>query len=230
MRAEVFGDEGEDVVFVLGWTNRPEYENVRWLIDRVVEAGYRVHAVELPRVISDFDAEFLGPVRDYAAALDGYRLLAHSAGGLVGAFLEDPVTRVYLSPWWGFNEELGGRLLPLLLRLPTRRTVIPAPFTADMLGDLAREDQLADLPDGIAPTFLREAKRAQGRLPPVDPDAVVFYCPDDPIGSAAAILARTPGENAVAFEGGHDLFNCSARAAHLDTLLAAVESGADALA
>lgn len=229
MRAEVFGDGGEDVVFVLGWSNRPTYENVRWLIDPVVEAGYRVHAVELPRVISDFDAEFLAPVREYAADLEGYRLLAHSAGGLVGAYLEEPETRVYLSPWWGFNEELGGRLLPLLMRIPTRRTILPAPFTAAMLGDLAREDQLGDLPDGVAPTFLREARRAQARLPPVDPDAVVFYCPDDPIGSAAAILERTPPDNAVAFEGGHDLFNCSARSAHLDTLLAAVAAGADAL-
>lgn len=229
MRVEVYGGGGRDLVFVLGWTNKPGYTNIRWLIDRLTEAGYRVHAVEIPRVVSDFDAEYLDPVADYVSNLDGYRFLGHSTGGLIGAFLKDPITRVYLSPWWGFNDDFRNPVLSLLMRIPTRRTIIPAPFEAEMLGDIAWVDQVEDLPDGIAPTFLREGKRAQERLPPVDPDAVVFYTPGDPIGSADAIRERTPEANAVAYEGGHDLFNSSSRADHLDTLLDAVDVGAEAL-
>mgnify|MGYP000678185949 CR=1 FL=1 len=231
MRAEVYEDGDRDLVFVLGWTNKPEYTNIRWLIDHLTDAGYRVHAVEIPRVVSDFDAEYLDPVAAYVADLGEYRFLGHSTGGLIGAFLDEPAptTRVYLSPWWGFNEGLTGPLLSLLMRIPTRRTIVPAPFTGDMLGDLARPDQVEDLPDGIAPTFLREGKRAQERLPPFDPEAGVFYTPQDPIGSGPAISERTPEANAVVYEGGHDLFNSSAREAHLETLLAAVGDGVDAL-
>ena len=129
MRAEVYEDGDRDLVFVLGWTNKPEYTNIRWLIDHLTDAGYRVHAVEIPRVVSDFDAEYLDPVAAYVADLGEYRFLGHSTGGLIGAFLDEPAptTRVYLSPWWGFNEGLTGPLLSLLMRIPTRRTIVPAP-------------------------------------------------------------------------------------------------------
>ena len=232
MRAVVHGEEGDpELVFVLGWANKPEYTNVRWLIDRLTDAGYRVHAIEIPRVVSDFEEEYLEPVAAYVADLGEYRFLGHSTGGLIGAFLDDPapVTRVYLSPWWGLHEDLQNPLVSVLSRLPTRRRILPVDFEADMLGDLAPPEQVEDVPERVAPTFLREAKRAQARLPPFSDDAVVFYTPEDPVVGADAIRERTPEANAVVYEGGHELFNSSAREDHLDTLLAAVDRGAEAL-
>lgn len=231
MRAEVYGEgEGEgDLVFVLGWANKPEYAGLRWLIDRLTESGHRVHAMEIPRVISDFDAEYLEPVADYVAELDEYRLLGHSTGGLIGEFLDGPTTRVYCSPWWGFHDDLRNPLVSLLMRLPTRRRLLPAEFEREDLGELASDRQVEEVPDRVAPTFLREAKRAQSRLPPFHEGAVVFYTPEDPVVSADAIRERTPEANGVVYEGGHELFNSPARDEHVETLLAAVDRGADAL-
>ena len=231
MRAEVYGEGDDDLAFVLGWANKPEYANVRWLIDRLVEQGYRVHAIEIPRVVSDFDAEYLDPVAAYVADLGEYRFLGHSTGGLIGAFLHDPepITRVYLSPWWGMHADLQNPLVSLLSRIPTRRTILPVDFDADMLGDLAPPEQVEDVPERVAPTFLREAARAHARLPPFDEDAVVFYTPEDPVVSADAIRERTPEANAVVYEGGHELFNSSAREEHVETVLAAIDRGVEAL-
>jgi len=231
MRVEVYGEGDDDLAFVLGWANKPEYTNVRWLIDRLVEHGYRVHALEIPRVVSDFDAEYLDPVAAYVADLGEYRFLGHSTGGLVGAFLDDPapITRVYLSPWWGMHADLQNPIVSLLSRLPTRRTILPVDFDGGMLGDLAPDEQVEDVPDRVAPTFLREAKRAQAGLPPFDEDAVVFYTPEDPVVGADAIRERTPEANAVVYEGGHELFNSSSREEHVETLLAAVDRGVEAL-
>lgn len=233
MRSVVHGEEGDpDLVFVLGWANKPEYTNVRWLIDRLTDDGYRVHAVEIPRVISDFDAEYLEPIAGYVRDVGEYRFLGHSTGGLIGAFLADPdpLTRVYLSPWWGLHDDLRNPIVSVLMRIPTRRRVLPVSFEGEMLGDLATDDQVEEVPDRVAPTFLREAKRAQELLPPFDRGAAVFYTPEDPIVGASAIRERAPEGNTVAYQGGHELFNSSSREEHLEALLAAVRSGADALA
>ena len=231
MRAEVYGEGDDDLAFVLGWANKPEYANIRWLIDRLVDEGYRVHAIEIPRVVSDFDAEYLDPVAAYVADLGEYRFLGHSTGGLIGAFLDGsaPTTRVYMSPWWGMHDDLQNPVVSLLSKLPTRRTILPVDFDADMLGDLAPAEQVEDVPERVAPTFLREAKRAQARLPSFDEDAVVFYTPEDPVVSAEAIRDRTPESNAVVYEGGHELFNSSSREEHVETLCAAIDRGVAAL-
>lgn len=229
MRTEVFGDGDDDLAFVLGWANKPEYAGLQWLIGHLVDAGYRVHAIEIPRVIADFDVEYRKPVADYVDRLDDYRLLGHSTGGLIGEFLEGPTTRVYCSPWWGLHEDLKNPLVSLLMRLPTRRRLLPVDFDRDDLGELAGDRQVAEVPDRVAPTFLREAARAQARLPPVHEGTVVFYTPGDPVVSAEAIRARVTESNAVTYQGGHELFNSPARETHLETLLSAVESGAEAL-
>lgn len=229
MRADVFGEGDDELVFVLGWANKPAYDGIRWLIDRLTAADYRVHALEIPRVIADFDAEYLDPVAEYVDSLGAYRLLGHSTGGLIGEFLDGPTTRVYCSPWWGFHDDLRNPIVSVLMRLPTRRRLLPTEFEREDLGELASDRQVEEVPDRVAPTFLREAKRAQSRLPPFHEDTVVFYTPNDPVVSAQAIRDRTPAANAVVYEGGHELFNSPARGDHLDTLLAAIDRGAAAL-
>lgn len=81
----------------------------------------------------------------------------------------------------------------------------------------------------MAPTFLREAGRAQAVMPPFDADDVVFYSPADPIVGVGAIEAQAPEENRVQYEGGHELFCSSAREDHLDTLIDALDRGVAAL-
>lgn len=222
MNTAVYGT-GTDLVFVLGWGNQPEHETVRWLIDRLVEAGYRVHAIEIPTTITDFDAEYRQPVAEYVATLSSYRLLTHSTGGLIGAFLSGPKTRVYLSPWWGMHEDQDGLLARLFARLPIARPLFPTGIDAEAIGTLASGEQLADAPDAVSPTFLREIRRAQAALPPFRPDSVVFFSPDDRVVSPTAIQARAPAENRVPYDGGHELFSSSDREALATEVVDAVD-------
>lgn len=232
MRRESYGTDNDDrLVFVLGWGNRPEYENVRWLVDRLVEDGYRVDVFEIPPHISDYRSEWIEPVREFVADLDSYRSLSHSTGGLISRYLDaEPIeARVYLSPWWGFHEDFQNPLFTLITKMPVSTPIIPATFDKAELGDLAKDEQVEGTPDRMAPTFLREAKRAQENMPPFDERDVVFYSPTDPIVGAGAIEEQAPEANRIAYEGGHELFCSSAREEHLDTLLAALDRGVDAL-
>lgn len=231
MRRVEYGDGDDRLVFVLGFGNRPGHDGVQWLLGHLTDAGYRVTAFEIPRTITDFEAEYLAPVEAYLADLDSYRLLGHSTGGLIVRYVDDDAleTRTYLSPWWGFHADLENPIVSLLTKLPISRPILPASASRAELGELSSDEWVADAPDYAAPTFLREARRAQERLPPFDERDAVFYNPDDPIVGADAIERQTPPANRVAFAGGHELFNSRSRDEHLGTLLAAVDGGADAL-
>lgn len=232
MRRIDYGDGDDHVVFVLGWGNRPEHDGVQWLLSHLTDAGYRVSAFEIPRTVTDFEVEYLAPVEEYVASLDTYRVLSHSTGGLITRYLDADdglETRTYLSPWWGFHDDLQNPLVSVLMKLPVSKPILPASASRADLGELASDDWVADSPDYAAPTFLREAKRAQDRMPPFDTDDAVFYNPDDPIVDGAAIENQTPPENRVVFEGGHELFNSKSRDDHVDALLTAVDEGGSAL-
>jgi hypothetical protein len=232
MHTQAFNGAGDrDLVLVLGWGNRFEHDTVEWLVEQVTGAGYRVHGFQLPTAISDFDAEWLAPVADTAASLEQYRLLTHSTGGLIGEFVEGAETKVHLSPWWGFHASLDTPLVSLLMRLPVSRPLLPAGIEREALGEHVTEERMRDGPDRAAPTFLREAKRAQGRLPTFDEQRTsVFYTPDDEVVSAAAIERRVPPRNRVAYAGGHELFSSASRTDHIDAVLAALDAGPRALA
>ena len=230
MHVRRFGEGDRDLVLVLGWGNRFRHETVQWLVDQVVDAGYRVHGFQIPRVVTDFDAEWVDPVASTIESLDGYHLLTHSTGGLIGEFLDGPTTKVHLSPWWGFHERLDNPVVDWLAKLPVSTPILPSPAEREMLGELATDERVADSPTAAAPTFLREAKRGQARLPPFDADRTsVFYTPTDPVVSASAIEARTPAENRIAYDGGHELFASASRDAHVDAVLAALDEGPAAL-
>lgn len=114
MKFEVFGPEGAnddgdaagECFFVLGWGNRPDHEPVRWLIDRLIDEGWRVHTATLPVHVTDVQREWVAPVERYAADLAEFALLAHSAGGLTAAHasLHGATTRTYLSPGGGIRR------------------------------------------------------------------------------------------------------------------------------
>jgi len=234
MHVEQYGPEdGPDLVCVLGWGNKLDHENVRWLLDRFVAAGYCVHAFQIPTVITDFERDYTAPVAEYAAELDGFRLVGHSAGGLVAAYLDGAHTTTYLSPFWGFPRGqvgLDGVVRGLVARLPLARRVLPVSTPSRRtLGRLTTDRQLDDVPSRTAPTFVREVRRAHRDLPPIDDDAVVFCTLADGVVSVPAIGRRVPPDRTVLYDGGHELFGSASREAHVETLLAAVDRGADAL-
>ena len=225
--------EGPNLVCVLGWGNRLEHENVQWLFELFTSAEYRVHGIELPLSISDFYAEYLEPVEEYVDGLESYRLVGHSTGGLIGPYLTGAETETYLSPWWGFRESdfpLGESLLAVLSRLPVARRIIPkGRWDGAELGALVTDQQLADSPRTISPTFIREARSAQRHRPSIPEDAIVFCSLTDEIVSIRAIGDSVPPERTVLYEGGHELFSSANRTDYTESLLAAVDDGVFAL-
>lgn len=232
MRRETYNEDGDrELVWVLGWGNKPEYENVQWLIEQLIDADYRMNVFEIPTVVTDWEAEWVDPVREFTRDLEEYRLLGHSTGGLIGEHLHEPepVTRTYLSPWWGFHEDWENPITSMMMSLPISMSIFPASFEKEVLGDLATDRQVEETPSLIAPTFLREARRAQRALPAFREGTVVFYTQSDEVVGVEAIEERTPEDNRVRYEGGHELFCSSSREEHLDTLLAAIDGGVDAI-
>lgn len=226
--------DGDDLVVILGWGNKRHHDTVQWFIDRLVEAGYRVHAAELPAVISRFDDEYVAPLEAYVADLDEFRLLGHSTGGLIAAYLEGASTETYCSPWWGYREATlpaGDHLLGLVGRIPTERPVLPkARWGRVELGALATDRQIAETPDRIAPAFIRTTREAQRHRPAIDDTAVVFCTLRERIVCLRSIADGVPTERTVLYDGGHELFSSSERDRIIPTVLDAVENGATGLA
>ncbi|ELY47433.1 alpha/beta fold hydrolase [Natronorubrum sulfidifaciens] len=231
MRHRIFNEDGDDeLVFVMGWGNRWTHENVSWLIGKLTDAGYRVHAFELPTNIDDFKADWLEPIAEYVVDLEEYQLLGHSAGALIGQALDGADNHVYLSPWWGYSEVYPELALTAVSKLPTTFPCLPiGEMDRTALGEKATDHQLATMPRWVSPAFVRETRRAQAELLTIDHDAVVFCSLRDPVVSLAPIGERVPAEHVVLYDGGHELFSSASRDRHIDTLLAALEDGADAV-
>ena len=221
---------GQDCLLVLGWGNRSRHETVQWLIDQLTPS-YRVHVAELPTHITDFDAEWVEPLRSYTADLEEFPLLAHSAGGLTAAHLDtDAITnRVYLSPWWGSDLALPDAVASLIAKLPISKPIIPLGETdRDVLGEYATDAQLSAAPTSLSPAFLRTIGRAQATLPAGRENAVAFCTLTDQVVDPRAIGHRLPADCIRLYDGGHELFSSGARERHIDTVLDALERGPDA--
>lgn len=226
-------DDGadRDCLLALGWGNRCRQETVQWLVDQLTP-HYRVHVAELPTHITDFEAEWVAPLRSHAADLEAFPLVAHSAGGLTAAHLDaDGVTnRVYLSPWWGSDLALPDVVASLITKLPVSKPIIPLGETdRDVLGEFATDAQLSAAPTSLSPAFLRTIGRAQATLPPGRENAVAFCTLTDQVVDPRAIGHRLPADRIRLYDGGHELFSSSARTRHVDTVLAALAEGPSAL-
>lgn len=231
MRHRIFNADGdEDLVFVMGWGNRWTHENVSWLIGQLTDAGYRVHAFELPTNIDDFKADWLEPIAEYVRDLGAYQLLGHSAGALIAQALDGADNHVYLSPWWGYGENFPEPLLDAVSTLPTTFPCLPiGDLDEDALGERTTDHQIETTPSWVSPAFVRETRRAQDELLTIDHDAVVFCSLRDPVVSLRPIGERVPAEHVVLYNGGHELFSSAARDHYVDRLLAALENGSAAV-
>ncbi|WP_396612568.1 alpha/beta fold hydrolase [Haloferax sp. S1W] len=220
----------DDLLFILGWGNRPDHRSVEWLIGHLEHVGYHVHAVELPTNGWEFDSQYVDPVRAYALDRDIDLVLSHSTGGLVGAHLDLAVRHVFLSPWWGMaTDGLDTLLFPLIQRVPTTRRLVPNGITRASLGELKLAAEVADAPDRVSPAFLRTISAAQETLPPFNPRNTVFYSPTDRVVSVRAIGERTPASNLVPYDGGHEFFASEARERTLSLVLDALDDGPEAV-
>ncbi|SEF72188.1 alpha/beta fold hydrolase [Halobellus limi] len=233
MRITRRGADGEDLLVVLGWGNKPTHEHVAWLLTRLLDAGYRVHAVTLPTNGWNFEAQYVAPLDEYLTDHDVDLALSHSTGGLVAERLADrhALRNVFLSPWWGVRTDglVDRAILAAFERLPTAKRLYAPDLDAAAIGDLKSTAEAATGPGGLSPAFLATVREAQSRLGPFDDGDAVFYSPEDRVVDPAAIEARTPPENRRSYDGGHEFFASSGRADVLDDVLAALDAGPDAV-
>lgn len=215
------GEEG--LLFVMGWGNRLEGENERWFIDRLADAGYRVHAIRLPTDIVDFDREYRRPVQRYFDAHEPSAIVGHSLGGLVAAHLDADAPRVYLSPWWGIHglKHLGWQSV-VVPRLPIRARVLSINTSREEIGARVTDEQWAALPKRISPAFIAEVHRAQNDRPPIGDDAVVFCSLRDTVVGLRAIGEAATREQIRLYDGGHELFSSARRRTATREVLAAL--------
>lgn len=219
--AATFG-EGEDLLFVMGWGNRLDGDNERWVVDRLVERGYEVHAVQLPTNAADFEADYLDPVRERYGRLDDPTVVSHSTGGLVVAYLR-PGPAVYLAPWWGvYGMKLRGAGPKLAARLPVETPLLPIDFGREEVGALVTDEQWDRLPKRVSPAFMRTVLRAQDERPPVSEEAVVFVSLRDTVVSKRAVGEAVAPEQVRLYDGGHELFASEGREELVEPVLAAV--------
>lgn len=225
--------DGPDLVWVLGWGNQHDHTNVEWLTEQLVDEGYCVHVATIPTVIDDFEAQYVAPVAAYVDDLDSFRLLSHSAGGLIAAYIDGAETTTFLSPFWGFQEgqlDLDKPLIDLGSLLPLSKPIFPSGTASrEAMGELATDRELEAGPSRAAPSWLRECRTAHKNLPPIPDEAVVFCTLTEPVVSLKAIGKAVPSERVILYDGGHELFSSRSREDHLDTLLAVIDGGAAAL-
>lgn len=232
MQIRLFDDGADrDCLLVLGWGNRCRHDPVQWFVDRLAQQ-YRVHAVELPTHITDVQREWIDPVREYAADLDDFPILAHSAGGLTAAHLDagGVTNRVYCSPWWGSDFPLPETVLSAIRRLPISKPLLSTgKLEREYLGEYVTQQQVADAPESASPAFLRTIGRAHDTLPPARKRAVAFMTLTDHVVDPRAVGARLPADRIRLYDGGHELFSSASRDRHIETVLEAMERGPAAL-
>lgn len=219
-----FGDDTDPtVLFIMGWGNRVGHPTVEWFIERIVDAGFEVHAAEIPDNGADFQRDYLAPVTEYARDLDAFRLLSHSTGGLVAAHLPADGPRVYLSPFWGFNRHgLSGTLMQLLTWLPTDRQFLGSNIDGRHLGEHKDPEVVQnELPDP-SPTWLRTMATAHDDLPAFREGSRVFCSLSDRIVDVRAIGDHAPANSITLFDGGHELFAVENRAVYTDQVITAL--------
>jgi pimeloyl-ACP methyl ester carboxylesterase len=220
VQTDTFGD-GPPLVWVMGWGNTVESRHERWFVDRLVDGGYEVHAVELPTNGTDFATEYVRPVSDYLDGLADPAVLAHSMGGLTVAHVQPDQPVVYLSPWWGMEGVPA--IATVLFRIPTAYRILPFAIDPGELGDLATVVD-ATAPSRISPKWITTMAEAQESLPAIGRDDVVFDTPDDTVVSADAIETHTTPDQRRTYDGGHELFASEGREEDVENVFAALET------
>ena len=224
MESRTFNPDGAPtVLFVLGYGNRLAGASVRWAIDRVTEAGYRVQAVALPTEGTDFEAAYRDPVQTIHDEVEPDLVLGHSLGGLVGPYLRTAARPVYLSPWWGMYPGKVARWERWLIpKLPIRIPILPTKTSREEMGALLTAEEWAQVPKRLSPAFISEIYRAQQERPPVDAAAIVFVTLSDTIIDLQAVGESVGSDQLRLYDGAHQLFSSEGRAAAMDAVVSAL--------
>ena len=195
--------EGKDVLFLLGYGITFEQPGTKWLMDLFSEHGLRTTFVRLPTDLKDHRTDLLEPCLEIEDSLDDHALVGLSMGGLVGAYMDRPRCRVFLSPFWGVSRSLHymGYDLALQKLKKVRFRFLPRTFTKRDAGHHAVHEDIVGIPPFLSFSTLYQMVSMQEAIPPPREGDVVYRSRDDRIICHDAIDAR--GGTIRDFEGGH---------------------------
>jgi pimeloyl-ACP methyl ester carboxylesterase len=223
MDSRTFNESGSPtLLFVLGFGNRLDGASVGWGIDRLTDAGYRVHAIQLPTDITDFKREYRRPVQRVHDEQDPAGVVGHSLGGLVTSYLDSTAKRVYLSPWWGIHESKASDWERWIVpRLPVRAQILPVKIHRE-IGTYLSDEEWERLPKRLSPAYITALYRAQQTRPAISTDAVVFVSLRETIVSLTAIGSAVDADQIRLHDGGHQLFAAEDRDEAIKEVVAAL--------
>ena len=210
MQRHTYGDGDRDLLFVLGWGNRPGHEPVDWLVSQFDD--WTVHAVVVPENGTAFDRDYRAPLTRIYETVAPDAAAAHSLGGLALAHVPGEEPRVYSSPFWGLNRSgAAGLLAPVLARLPVSRRIVPSESDPAALGDLKPADEEGAADRGLSPAWLGAVREGQRTLPPFRDGSVVYCSLSETVVGLGAIGDRAPADRVRLYDGGHEFFASTGR-------------------
>lgn len=210
MRRHTYGDGERDLLFVLGWGNRPGHEPVDWLVSQFDD--WTVHAVVVPENGTAFDRDYRAPLTRIHERIEPDAAAAHSLGGLALAHVPGEEPRVYSSPFWGLNRAgVAGLAAPALARLPISRRIVPSESDPAALGDLKPADEEGAADRGLSPAWLGAVREGQRTLPSFRDGSVVYCSLSETVVGLGAIGDHAPADRVRLYDGGHEFFASSGR-------------------
>lgn len=206
-------DPKGDLLFALGWGNRPAHDPVDWLLSGLAADGWTVHAAELPENGTDFQAEYVRPLARVRDDVEPAVCAGHSLGGLTLAHLPGDDPRVYSAPFWGFETSgVADLVLPAVSALPVSSRVVPLGYDPRAIGELKPADEPSAAERGTSPAWLGAVRTAQRRLPAFREGSVVYCSLADRVVSPQSIGRHAPAAQLRLYDGGHEFFASSGRA------------------
>jgi hypothetical protein len=190
----------------MGYGNDFDNPGVRWLIDRIKRMELDCDLVRIPTRFDSFREDIIDRCQRIADSTEDFTLIAHSFGGLAGAYIDGARKRIFLSPYWGIPARRRNPVTERIVRWMggSKIPLIPRGFGKDDLGDLARKGDIDPVPRFLTFRAVNQILELCQDLPPPLGGDIAYISEDDRIIDLGAV--KESGIEVRYFKGGHQPF------------------------
>lgn len=223
--------KGPEVLLLLGYGVRLDHPGVKWLFRKFEKGGVKTTFLQLPVVIEDFREDILDPVNNVRKDMRSHAVIGFSLGGLTASFLHDAEKRIFLSPFWGLNEEIEKGWMKVALKglRVVRLRILPSRYDLVDMGYYSTEEDLKGMPEFMDFHTISEMMETQKSMPPPEEGDIVYWSPQDPLISHDAVREREVRTRE--YKGGHMVYLVKDRERIFDEIVGmcrdTLESGND---
>ena len=197
---------GPRVLFIMEYGNDFENPGVKWLMKWINRNEFDCNLVRIPTRFDSFREDIIDRCQRIADTMEDFTLIAHSFGGLAGAYIEGARKRIFLSPYWGIPARRRNPVTERIVRWMggSRIPLIPRGFGKDDLGDLARKGDIDPVPGFLTFRAVNQILELCEKLPSTLKGDIAYICEDDRIIDIDAVVKSGVGIRY--YEGGHQPF------------------------